>query len=575
MSFGGGGMSRVYLAYNPGSPKPFYVLKNVAPSNPATDRQRFLDEVWVTQAIKHPNVVEMYGSYEDIEGNLCMEMELLRGTTLKELLTTCSGTVPLGFACRVIHDVCRALHAAHFGTFDHGRPLNVIHRDIHPKNVMVTFDGLVKVIDFGIARFSDRTFKTNTPRMCIGYAAPERIEEALQVMQGGRRRGGTAAVDHRSDLYSAALLFYELVCGNTPLQRFLSLDAEELWSGVGEQCELDLSDAPTELRALMRKALSDRPEDRFATGDAMAEAIADAAGHQMFLDPEMRQFVHSRCADAEVKLNEKLEELKRLACERAVSPTVQNPLAGVTTSELASHVGAWGEAEQQSVPRPAAACSPVLAMPHEDPLSAWYVRPDDPMKMVFGDTLAEPLRRIAKAAKERRIQLVAPGIRVGNRQMSGGGKPCLDVFKRHYRTSLMRYGKSHFYATSLPYRRYFWGDEEMSRCMRDFLSGGGRFTRVFFVAPGDMEDSEVQEVLKAQVDMGVNVYVADVEDFSADMTRLFLFNEQQGFGWEVGLDDGQRINRVNATANPDDIEEYVRMYDRLQMSTSVRRYLPV
>jgi serine/threonine-protein kinase len=176
-------MGEVFYAVQKGIPgfeRPV-ILKSLLPDLAVQKElvDQFLDEARVAATLNHPNVVQIFevGLWN---GTYFIAMEYIRGRNLSQVLRRAieSGLdVPPSVVARVIADAAQGLHHAHTATDAQGRPLNIIHRDISPQNIMVRDDGVTKVVDFGIARASNRSTRTATGTLKgkLAYMAPEQI----------------------------------------------------------------------------------------------------------------------------------------------------------------------------------------------------------------------------------------------------------------------------------------------------------------------------------------------------------------------------------------------------------------
>src|SRR5579859_624404 len=189
-----GGMAEVFLARHIGVEgfERRVAIKRILPhlSDSEGFRSMFLDEARLAAQLSHPNVVHIYdfgraGDYDFIA------MEFVDGVDIGQLIRRGrKHPVPFELAARILSDVCGALHYAHRITDAGGRPLNLVHRDVSPQNVLVSYDGVVKLVDFGIAKAAFAAGRTR-PGVVKGkyaYMSPEQVE--------GR------ALDGRSDLFS-------------------------------------------------------------------------------------------------------------------------------------------------------------------------------------------------------------------------------------------------------------------------------------------------------------------------------------------------------------------------------------
>jgi serine/threonine-protein kinase len=219
----------------------------------------FLDEARLAARLNHPNVVQVNEVGEE-NGRYFLAMEYLDGQPLQRVLARAAKrgeAFPRAMWLRILCDALGGLHYAHeLKEFD-GTPLNVVHRDVTPENVFITYDGVVKLVDFGIAKAVGRTVETKmgVVKGKIGYLSPEQA------------RAGHAVIDRRTDIFAAGVMIWEAAA----VRRF--------WAGANEmevihrlnQGLYDPSprsvrpDVPEALDAICRKALAHDIEQRYAT----------------------------------------------------------------------------------------------------------------------------------------------------------------------------------------------------------------------------------------------------------------------------------------------------------------------
>jgi eukaryotic-like serine/threonine-protein kinase len=266
MELGHGGMAHVYLALVTGLAGfsklvVLKVMRDELREHPAS-LNMFLGEARLAARMNHPNVVQTSEVGED-GGRYFICMEYLEGQTLSRLLKkTIDGSLPLAARLEIMCQMLEGLSYLHaFSDLD-GTPLGLVHRDISPNNIFITFDGGVKVLDFGVAKAAGISHVTEagTFKGKLGYAAPEQIV--------GRS-------DQRSDVFAAGVLLWEILT-----YRRLTQDRTqtEIVQGriAGAESELMLqrgADVPPELMEICAKAASKSPDDRFPTAGAMREAI--------------------------------------------------------------------------------------------------------------------------------------------------------------------------------------------------------------------------------------------------------------------------------------------------------------
>lgn len=218
----------------PGGFEKNLVIKRILPHLSVSARftELFLKEARLAALIDHPNLVHV-SSFGQIEGQYYLAMEYVDGSTVADFLSRV-GTVSPGVACRIAVDLLGALFAIHSATDEGGRALELVHRDVSARNVMLTRDGSVKLLDFGIAvtREDEGLGGVGTRR----YMAPEQL--------------CGATVDHRADLYGVGVLLFELMTGATPESTTARPDEipEPLWTTVSALLAAAPENRPTSAR---------------------------------------------------------------------------------------------------------------------------------------------------------------------------------------------------------------------------------------------------------------------------------------------------------------------------------------
>ncbi len=271
-------MAELFLGFTsgPGGFRKYVVIKRILPD--ARDNEQFermfLDEARITAAFNHPNIAQVFDLGQEDDG-LYLAMEFIAGQNLNQITGAHlrrKRPVPLGFTLSVGRDVCIALHYADTYTAPSGEPSPVIHRDVSQKNIMVTYDGVVKLLDFGIAKAKGSLERTQagTVKGTTGYMSPEQV------------RG--EKLDGRSDLFSVGVMMHELITGarlfsgKTERDEMMKiLDAPIPWpSHVSPHVPV-----PEEVSKVVMQALERSREKRFLNGRDMARAIEAAAGRLM------------------------------------------------------------------------------------------------------------------------------------------------------------------------------------------------------------------------------------------------------------------------------------------------------
>jgi serine/threonine protein kinase len=271
---GRGGMGAVYLAEQPGLGREVAIKELIQTADPVALR-RFLQEAQVMARTSHPNLVQVHDM--ELQGSVnYLVMEFIRGRSLRDWLNERVIPPPQVFA--VMHGVLQALDYAHRHS--------IVHRDMKPENVLISDEGMVKVADFGIARLTDDSgvggtaTKTGTTVGTPQYMSPEQV--------------ASSKVDGRSDLYSAGIMFYELVAGQPP---FTATEADGPFTLMAKHVQAPPKPPSVfrpglnpELEQVILKSLAKRPEDRYQSGHEFDEAMSLVAdrmcpGWQRSLEP--------------------------------------------------------------------------------------------------------------------------------------------------------------------------------------------------------------------------------------------------------------------------------------------------
>lgn len=214
--------------------------------------QRFYREAAKTGALKHPNIVIVYDLGEQ-DGFPYIVMEYLSGDPLDRVIQS-GRSQPLALKLQIIEQVCYALGYAHRN--------DVIHRDVKPANVIVQPDGVVKLLDFGIARQEKTDGHLTRTGHVIGtlqYMAPERLKNA--------------PFDGRSDIFSVGVMLFQLLTGQLPFTGDYSI-VQKILSEKHPSLRQYLENYPPALDGILDRALAKNPDDRYSTADEMAAEIA-------------------------------------------------------------------------------------------------------------------------------------------------------------------------------------------------------------------------------------------------------------------------------------------------------------
>ena len=288
-----GGMAELFLGKDPQTLRPV-VIKRILPhlARQGNFVAMFIDEARIGSLIKHPNLVEIF-ELGQVGTDLFLVMEYLAGENLAGLvrrLVARGERLPYVVAAHIIAQACLGLHAAHTLTDDDGKELHVVHRDVSPQNLFVTYTGELKVLDFGIATAAHRLHHTATGQLKgkVSYMSPEQV------------RGET--LDCRSDIFSLGVVLYEL-----SMQRRLFKRASELMvlKAVTEEPiprpSRERPDYPRALENICLRALARDSSQRYDTAFDMyldlAEMIGDAPDLRGQLESEMARLFPDRIAE--------------------------------------------------------------------------------------------------------------------------------------------------------------------------------------------------------------------------------------------------------------------------------------
>ena len=264
-----GGMAEVFLATQVGIggfEKPV-ALKRIQRALLETRHlaiDMFLNEAKIAGRLTHPNIVQVLDVGE-VGGALYLAMEYVRGRDLRDVIKKLRASrmmMPLGDACYVVREVAQALHHAYWSTDMAGKRLSVVHRDVSPHNIILSYDGAVKLLDFGVA-MSAVTEPTET--MIVGkwlYMSPEHTKNQQ--------------IDHRSDLFSLGVILYLLCTGKMPFGGTTPKDiVRKIRAGQYKPLHELAPNIPKELSALVARLLSPDPEARPQTGREVVTALSE------------------------------------------------------------------------------------------------------------------------------------------------------------------------------------------------------------------------------------------------------------------------------------------------------------
>ncbi|MFO0666709.1 MAG: serine/threonine-protein kinase [Polyangiaceae bacterium] len=327
---GRGGMATVYLAVATGPSTSFRkltVIKRLREDvqNDPEFLQMFLEEARLAAQLSHPNVIHTYEVGEE-GGRYYIAMEYLDSVSLQSIIGRLKYDGPFTFAhyLRVILDVLEGLAYAHNLNDLDGSPLNLVHRDISPHNILTTFDGQTKLVDFGIAKAANSMVETRTGviKGKVTYMAPE--------------QAFSAHIDCTADLYAIGVMLWEAIAQR---RRWKGLSSGHVLQKLAmkempEPAGAAARGLPPELDEICNRALAHEPADRFRSADEMAAALRKVF-NKLEEQPTPRQVGLVIAKEFEKERSQRkavIEERLRIAASEAVTslPLVPPPPSSVT-----------------------------------------------------------------------------------------------------------------------------------------------------------------------------------------------------------------------------------------------------
>ncbi len=264
-----GGMAEIFKALALGVDGHHYTLaiKRILPqySNDEEFISLLIDEAKLMVHLNHPSIVPIV-EFGKIDDSYFIAMDFVEGTTLKNLFKRVrkdNDQFTLDLVVHIVREIGTGLAYAHRKLDESGKPLNIVHRDISPANILVSFDGEVKIVDFGISKASNQSHKTEIGiiRGKTGYMSPEQTRANLQL-------------DCRSDLFSLGIIFWELVTG----ERLFKADSVPEALRMIREANIPSvrkirPTVPRELEAILNKALDADLEKRFQRAEEFVDAL--------------------------------------------------------------------------------------------------------------------------------------------------------------------------------------------------------------------------------------------------------------------------------------------------------------
>ena len=241
----------------------------------------FIDEAKLAALLQHENIVQIY-DFGSMNGEYFIAMEYLFGKDLRRLIhKTRENSVPLSLenTLYIISRICAGLDYSHNLKDLQGKPLNIIHRDINPQNIFITYEGQVKIIDFGIAKAASHNSTTHEGL----------IKGKLAYMSPEQANGQT--IDRRSDIFSTGIILYELLTGDRMFQGETMHVYNQVREAAYEPLQNRMPDLPDKLYEILKRALAKDPVDRYQScGEMLADL--EECNFELPVRPNVRSFAN-------------------------------------------------------------------------------------------------------------------------------------------------------------------------------------------------------------------------------------------------------------------------------------------
>jgi serine/threonine protein kinase len=362
--------------------------------------EMFIEEARLSATLTHSNIAQVF-DFGEVEGRYFIAMELVDGQSLAQLLRRAQrrghDTLPVPLALLIATEMCEALHYAHTRTDERGKPLNLVHRDVSPENVLISWQGEVKLVDFGIAK-STMTGKQTATGMVKGkypYFSPEQSR-------------ADRTVDARTDIYAATVVLYEMLCARRPYEGEFQDVMRALLTGDYPLPSSLNPAVPLALEQLMLKGLALDRNARFRTARELGQQLG-ALSHSLY--PEVQR------SDLQSLMSLMFEEdLKALGQRAEIRPGFREQLergfsASDTGSDKTPVVGGLALAEPSKRKAPGSKVSSLTPAKGKKPSGATKpgpsviapldtrLAPPDPAETRLGpsDTQLEDSQEDAKA----------------------------------------------------------------------------------------------------------------------------------------------------------------------------------
>ncbi|MCA9642509.1 MAG: serine/threonine protein kinase, partial [Myxococcales bacterium] len=327
------------------------VIKRILPqmNQDAAFIDMFLHEARIAATLTHANIVHIFDVGE-VDGQFYIAMEHVHGEDIRSVVRQMKvrgyAEFPLEHAVTITLGVCSGLAYAHEKRDLDGSPLNIVHRDISPQNILVAYDGTAKLVDFGIAKATHRSSSLTMEGEIKGkfaYMAPEQVNQQ--------------SVDRRTDLFALGILLYTLTTGRHPFRGDTpAATIRNVLTRPVTRPSAIVEDYPFELEALVMRSLRREPAERFQTAHEMLSALERAApewlegSFEASVAAYMRALLGEQASQRRSELRRAQADLDRDLPEPTLSSSSSSysSLRAITLDPVPTAVGEPGDAESES-----------------------------------------------------------------------------------------------------------------------------------------------------------------------------------------------------------------------------------
>lgn len=272
---GQGGMAEIFRAqtYGPSGFAKEVAIKRILPSLAHNEDfiTQFLDEARIAGSLNHPNIVQIY-DVGQVGDDYYIAMEYIKGRHLGQVIRKAIDVtqyLPVPIAASIVNEIAKALSFAHLAKDPSGTPLNVVHRDISPQNVLIAFNGAVKLTDFGIAKAANRLYQTTAGviKGKFSYLAPEQLTGA--------------PASPGSDVFALGIVFWELLAG----RRLFQANSDIKTIQLVQACKIPSlsrirNDIPSSLEPILSKVLAPKPQNRYQQANELIYDLTNFINQQ-------------------------------------------------------------------------------------------------------------------------------------------------------------------------------------------------------------------------------------------------------------------------------------------------------